>query len=141
MDEMNTAAIALGFSDGTACDSFIMAYKVKEPEFWGKVVSGVWQRPAPNVLTAKYEDADVSFSPKYLTAMYEMLNFAVENFTAAWALIYLGYELDDVKHLNGWTKSDGENGFGDDVVEIADLLCHYLDLRRTIDIDTSGEPI
>jgi len=135
MGYRSEVGIALGFATPDMCEAFITAYKLKEPEFWTQEVGGCWRRASTTVLTTHYEDVKWSRAYEDVNNVYDMLDFAEENFESAWLLIRIGEDVDDIEFENG--SGDAENY----PVEIVDRLHDYLSVRRSIDIDLRGVPI
>jgi len=135
MGYRSEVGIALRFASPDMCEAFITAYKLKEPEFWTQEVGGCWRRASTTVLTTHYEDVKWSRAYEDVNNVYDMLDFAEENFESAWLLIRIGEDVDDIEFENG--SGDAENY----PVEIVDRLHDYLSVRRSIDIDLRGVPI
>ncbi len=127
MGYRSDVGIALGFVDYNETDNFVTAYKIKEPEFWEREVKGVWGEAEPHVLVAEYQ------SVKWMESdIYDMLEFATENFLCAWVVMKIGEELDDIETETGHcVSSENENGV-DVAQDILSELFQYVDIQRRI---------
>ena len=92
---------ALGFASKEECDSFIMAYKMKNPEFWKNMIATSWSRVSDCVLTGEY--SGIKWEPdrfSYVDEVENMLEFATYNFNSAWQMMRVGEDEDDVESDN-----------------------------------------
>lgn len=137
MGYRSDVGIALVFDSAESCDTFIMAYKVKEPEVWRRDIEGHWHRADPEVLTGVYEDVKWDRMYEDVDSVYQMLEFAKKNFNAAWRLVRTGEDAEDIADECD-CSDDREKFSGFDLMGKA---YNYVNVRRRIDIDVSGEPI
>jgi len=138
MGYRSDVGVALVFDSAESCDAFIMAYKVKEPEIWKRDVEGLWYRAAPDVMTGMYEDVKWYRGFADVDSVYEMLEFATENFTVAWRLVRIGEEIDDIEVESEWADDDDSDLSG---FQLIDKTYDYVEVHRAVDINASGEPI
>ena len=132
MGYTSDVGIALGFDSEEQCDTFITSYKIKDPELWRELISPHWKRPHPTVLVGKYDC--VKWYGKEPNDIEHMLEFAIENFTAAYRLIRIGEEFEDVRD---------EVDFSGDVAsdDMAEWLHDFVQVERRLDIDHNGPSI
>lgn len=128
MGYRSDVGIALGFETKEECDKFIVAYKIKEPEFWKDMIAGVWERPDGRVLTVQYADVKWYRGLDDVDGVYHMLHWAIDNHYANYQVIRIGEDLDDVEV---------------DDVSLHDIdlfLSDFVDMQRQV-FTSEGEPL
>jgi len=128
MGYRSDVGIALGFKTKEACDKFILAYKLKEPEFWREDVAEHWERADERVLVGCYEYVKWHRGYNDVGAVYDMLRWANSNHDASYRVVRIGEDYDDVEI---------EEDCQDDVDFYLDEI---VDVHRDIEIK-GGEPL
>jgi len=130
MGYRSDVGIALAFKTKGECDKFIMAYKLKAPEFWNEMVVGAWDRVDDRVLVGHYDW--IKWHPIYddVKGVLDMIDLAVESCNATYRFVRVGEECDDIETIEEDDNAD----------ENTPMLCDYVDVRRSVDI-SAGEPL
>lgn len=132
MGYRSDVGIALAFKTETECDAFIVAYKIREPEFWREMIAGAWGRAGGRVLVGRYEEVKWYRGLEDVDAVHEMLDWAVGHCDAAYRFVRAGENPEDVEvDMDG-----GEDWDTDSEV----FLYECVDVRRVVDV-TEGTPL
>ena len=131
MGYRSDVGFVLGFASKEECDSFIMAYKMKNPEFWKNMIATSWSRVSDCVLTGEY--SSIKWEPDRFSNVDEvenMLEFATYNFNSAWQMMRVGEDEDDVESDNN--HSDENVMFDVD---------GYVTITRSIFVENCGDKL
>ena len=132
MGYRSDVGIALGFGDYNEADNFVTAYKIKEPEFWERTIKGVWGDAEPHILAVKYEDIKWHDGSDLVDGIYNMLEFATENYLCAWILVRVGDNFDDIETDTGHCMSSREDNGLDVAQDILSELNECIGVKRGV---------
>lgn len=130
MGYRSDVGIALGFKSKGACDAFIVAYKLKAPEFWHDMVVGNWDRVDDRVLVGCYDW--MKWHPVFdeVKGVLDMIDWAVESCDATYRFVRVGEAVDDIEAIEEDDNAD----------ENTPMLCDYVDVHRSVATE-AGEPL